>query len=99
MLGGPSGSGVSTPGGLRVKKPSEFVSPNCARRLPTLYTEFCDLSWLAQIFSKSRILAWKYYTGWDPRTDRDVECLLGAASLCLTRQLRALGGFDERVPL
>jgi len=85
--------------GPRVKKPSEFVSPNCARRLPTLYTEFCDLSWLAQIFSKSRILAWKYYAGWDPRTDRDVECLLGAAMLCRTGQVRALGGFDESVPL
>jgi len=85
--------------GPRVRKPSEFVSPNCARRLPTLCTEFCDLSWLAQVFPKSRILAWKYYAGWDPRTDRDVECLLGAAMLCRTGQVRALGGLDESVPL
>ena len=85
--------------GPRVRKPSEFMSHNCARRLPTLWTEFCDLSWLARIFPRSRLLAWKYYAGWDGRTDRDVECLLGAAMLCRTAQVRALGGFDETVPL
>ena len=85
--------------GPRVRKPSEFMSPNCARRLPTLWTEFCDLSWLARIFPRSRLFAWKYYGGWDGTTDRDVECLLGAAMLCRTAQVRALGGFDESVPL
>src|SRR5438128_11513862 len=57
--------------GPRVRKPSEFISRNCARRLPTLWTEFCDLSWLARIFPRSRILAWKYYARWDGTTDRD----------------------------
>ena len=85
--------------GPRVRKPSEFMSPNCARRLPTLWTEFCDLTWLARIFPRARLLAWKYYAGWDGTTDRDVECLLGAAMLCRTAQVRALGGFDESVPL
>ena len=85
--------------GPRVRKPSEFISRNCARRLPTLWTEFCDLSWLAKIFSQSRVLAWKYYAPWDGTGDRDVECLLGAAMLCRTEQVRALGGFDETVPL
>ena len=85
--------------GPRVRKPSEFMSHNCARRLPTLWTEFCDLSWLARIFPRSRLFAWKYYAGWDGTTDRDVECLLGAAMLCRTAQVRALGGFDESVPL
>ena len=85
--------------GPRVRKPSEFMSPNCARRLPTWWTEFCDLTWLARIFPRSRLLAWKYYAGWDGTTDRDVECLLGAAMLCRTAQVRALGGFDESVPL
>jgi len=85
--------------GPRVRKPSEFMSPNCARRLPTWWTEFCDLSWLARIFPRSRLLAWKYYAGWDGKSDRDVECLLGAAMLCRSAQVRALGGFDESVPL
>jgi len=85
--------------GPRIRKPSEFISRTCARRLPTLWTEFCDLSWLARIFPRSRILAWKYYARWDGTTDRDVECLLGAAMLCRTDQVRALGGFDESVPL
>ena len=87
--------------GPRVRKPSEFMSRTCARRLPTLWTEFCDLSWLARIFPRSRLLAWKYYAGWDGTSDRDVECLLGAALLCRTAQVRALegGGFDESVPL
>src|SRR5256886_9910024 len=51
------------------------------------------------MFPRSRLLAWKYYAGWDGTTDRDVECLLGAAMLCRTAQVRALGGFDESVPL
>ena len=85
--------------GPRIRKPAEFMSPNCARRLPTLWTELCDAMWLHLIFPRSRIFAWKYYRPWDGTTDRDVECLLGAAMLCRTEQLRALGGFDESVPL
>jgi len=85
--------------GPRVRKREEFISRTCARRLPTLWTELCDLLWLDRIFPRSRILAWKYYPGWDGTTDRDVECLLGAAMLCRTDQVRALGGFDESVPL
>jgi GT2 family glycosyltransferase len=85
--------------GPRVRKREEFISRTCARRLPTLWTELCDLLWLDRIFPRSRILAWKYYPGWDGTTDRDVECLLGAAMLCRTEQVRTLGGFDESVPL
>jgi N-acetylglucosaminyl-diphospho-decaprenol L-rhamnosyltransferase len=85
--------------GPRVRKPSEFASRTCARRLPTLWTEFCDLLWLDRIFLHSRLTGWKYYEPWDRATDRDVECLLGAAMLCRTAQVRALGGFDESVPL
>jgi len=85
--------------GPRVRKPSEFTSRTSARRLPTLWTEFCDATWLDRLFPRSRILAWKYYAPWDGAGDRDVECLLGAAMLCRTDQVRALGGFDESVPL
>src|SRR5438132_9361451 len=85
--------------GPRVRKLHEFISPNCARRLPTLWTELSNLLWLDRIFPRSRIMAWKYYAPWAGTTDRDVECLLGAAMLCRTDQVRALGGFDESVPL
>jgi len=85
--------------GPRVRKQHEFISPTCARRLPTLWTELSNLLWLDRIFSRSRIMAWKYYAPWAGTTDRDVECLLGAAMLCRTDQVRALGGFDESVPL
>ncbi|HTD71308.1 MAG TPA: glycosyltransferase family 2 protein, partial [Gemmatimonadales bacterium] len=51
--------------GPRVRKPHEFISRTCARRLPTLWTELCDLLWLDRIFPRSRILAWKYYAPWD----------------------------------
>jgi GT2 family glycosyltransferase len=84
--------------GPRVRRRNEFMSRACARRLPTLWSEFCDLTWLSWMFPHS-ILAWKYYPGWDGTTDRDVECLLGAALLCRTEQVRALGGFDDSVPL
>ena len=85
--------------GPRIRKEQEFASPQCARRLPTLWTELCNLLWLDWIFPRSRMLAWKYYAPWDRSTDRDVECLLGAAMLCRTEQVRRLGGFDESLPL
>ncbi len=85
--------------GPRVRKGQEFMSRNCARRLPTLWSELCDSLWLHLIFPRSGRFAWKYYGAWDGTSDRDVECLLGAAMLCRTAQVRALGGFDEAVPL
>src|SRR5438046_10092404 len=84
--------------GPRVRKASEFMSPNCARRLPTWWTEFCDLSWLARIFPRSRLLPWKYYAGWDGTSDRDVEWLLGAAMRCRSAHLREVGRLDASVP-
>src|SRR3989442_4548563 len=85
--------------GPRVRKQHQFISPNCARRLPTLWTELSNLLWLDRVFPRSRLLAWQHYAPWAGTTDRDVECLLGAAMLCRTDQVRALGGFDESVPL
>jgi len=85
--------------GPRIRKRHEFASPQCARRLPTLWTELCSLLWLDWVFPRSRLLAWKYYAPWNRASDRDVECLLGAAMLCRTAQVRALAGFDESVPL
>jgi GT2 family glycosyltransferase len=85
--------------GPRIRRQHEFISRNCARRLPTLWTELCDFLWLDRVFPRSRLFASKFYPRWDPATDRDVECLLGAAMLCRTAQVRALGGFDESVPL
>ena len=85
--------------GPRIHKPHEFASPPCARRLPTLWTELSSLLWLDWIYPRSRLFAWKYYAPWDHAGDRDVECLLGAALLCRTADARALGGFDESVPL
>ncbi len=73
--------------GPRVRKQHEFISPNCARRLPTLWTELSNLLWLDRIFPRSRIMAWKYYAPWAGTTDRDVECLLGAAELGRLRYL------------
>jgi GT2 family glycosyltransferase len=99
MLGELAGFPERAAVGPRVRKPEEFISPNCARRLPTLWTEFSNLLWLDRIFPRSRIMAWKYYRPWDGTTDRDVECLLGAAMLCRADQVRALGGFDDSVPL
>src|SRR2546426_5793888 len=46
--------------GPRVRKQHEFISPNCARRLPTLWTELSNLLWLDRIFPRSRSMAWKY---------------------------------------
>src|SRR5438876_7615048 len=70
--------------GPRVRKQHEFISPNCARRLPTLWTELANLLWLDRIFPRSRIMAWKYYAPWAGTTDRDVEFLPVASMQRLT---------------
>src|SRR5438034_7885722 len=75
--------------GPRVRKQHEFISPNCARRLPTLGTELANLLWLDRIFPRSRIMAWKYYAPWAGTTDRDVACLLRAHLLRTAQQRRA----------
>src|SRR5207237_8776159 len=40
--------------GPRVRKPSALMWRTCARRLPTLWTAFCDLTWLARVLPRWR---------------------------------------------
>lgn len=70
-----------------------------ARRLPTLWTEFCSLFFLDRLFPNSNFFSWKFYGNWNRETKKQVECLVGAAILARKNILHTLSGFDESVPL
>ncbi|MHB1861373.1 MAG: glycosyltransferase [Gemmatimonadaceae bacterium] len=95
LKGGRAYSGV----GPRLVNSDGQVWRVSARRLPTLWSEFCQRTALDRIFRRSPLFAQKWYEPWDRENDRDVECLTGAALLCRTTDLVALHGFDESVPL
>ena len=85
--------------GPRLINPDGSVWRECARRLPTLWTELCWMLRLDVRFPRSRLFAWKYYAPWDRLTDRVIEGLVGAAMVCRRSDLDRIGGFDESVPL
>src|SRR5438874_9906532 len=85
--------------GPRLVNPDGRTWRVSARRLPTLWTEFCDFTTLDRLFDRSRLFARKWYAPWNYDSDRNVECLSGAALLGRTAEVRLLGGFDESVPL
>src|SRR5436190_24245867 len=76
--------------GPRVRKQHEFISPNCARRLPTLWTELSNLLWLDRIFPRPRVMASRNSAPWPGTSDRDVECVLRTTMLCRRARLAAL---------
>lgn len=70
-----------------------------ARRLPTIVNMAWQLFLLDQMFARSGVFGRRYYQPWAFDTDRDVECLSGAAFLVRRESLRVIGQFDEEVPL
>jgi len=72
------------------------VQYECARTFPTLWTEFCDRSGLAQTFPKSRLLGGVNMGYWDHNDTRDVNCLLGACMVVRTEAISQIGLLDEQ---
>ena len=81
--------------GPRLVNPNETLQPS-VRGFPTLWrlaTEYLFLRWLAP---RSRLLNAFYGAGFDHRSQRDAEFLVGAVLLVRRESLDEVGGFDER---
>jgi N-acetylglucosaminyl-diphospho-decaprenol L-rhamnosyltransferase len=89
---GASHAGVVGP---RLVNPDGTLQPS-VRGFPTLWrlaTEYLFLRWLAP---RSRLLNSFYGAGFDHRSQRDAEFLVGAVLLARREVLDEIGGFDER---
>jgi len=81
--------------GPRLANPDGTLQPS-VRGFPTLWrlaTEYLFLRWLAP---GSRLLNAFYGAGFDHRSQRDAEFLVGAVLLARRELLDEIGGFDER---
>ena len=81
--------------GPRLVNPDGTLQPS-VRGFPTLWrlaTEYLFLRWLAP---RSRLLNAFYGAGFDHRSKRDSEFLVGAVLLARREVLDEIGGFDER---
>ena len=85
--------------GPRMVTSAGTPSRACARRLPTVPNLTWQLLFLERFFPRSPVFARRYYQPWDLDTDRDVECVSGAAVMVRNSALKVVGNFDEEVPL
>jgi GT2 family glycosyltransferase len=68
---------------------------NAGRSLPTLFNEFLQHSSLAFRFPRCSWTSEPYLSGWDHRSTREVESVVGACLMVRAELFRSIGGFDE----
>jgi N-acetylglucosaminyl-diphospho-decaprenol L-rhamnosyltransferase len=81
--------------GPRVRRADGSDDLRSPRRLPTLWSDLCDRSRLAEFFPRSRLFAWHHLPAWDRSTSGEVEGLSGACLMLSRRALDAVGLLDE----
>ena len=67
----------------------------CARRFPTLWTEFCNVSGLTRRFPRQRLFSGAPMGHWDHREPQDVDALSGACMVVRRAALDQVGSLDE----
>ena len=72
------------------------VQLECARKFPTLFTEFCRNTGLTKLLPKSRIFGGVLMGYWDHNDTREVDCLSGACMIVRTSAMKEIGLLDER---
>ena len=75
--------------------PSGEVDYRCARRFPTLWTEFCQVSGLTRRFPRHRLFSGASMGHCDPSAPRDVDALSGACMVIRREALDQVGLLDE----
>jgi GT2 family glycosyltransferase len=68
---------------------------NAGRSLPTLFNEFLQHSSLTFRFPRCSWTSEPYLSGWDHRSTREVESVVGACLMIRTELFRSIRGFDE----
>ena len=81
--------------GPRIVDVDGVVDPRCARRYPTLRSEFFEKTRLDRRFSHSQLFGAYLMTDWDHRDSRDVEALSGACLMVRREVLVQVGLLDE----
>lgn len=66
-----------------------------ARRLPTLWGEFCQEFRLSSLFPHSEMFSSYHMAGWDHAAERTLEAVTGAAFMVRKDVIERVGGFDE----
>ena len=75
--------------------PSGEVDSRCARRFPSLWTEFCEVSGLTRRFPRHRLFSGANTGHWDHRDPQDVDALSGACMVVRREALDQVGLLDE----
>lgn len=65
-----------------------------ARRLPTLWSEFCQEFRLSSLLPSSEIFSSYHMAGWDHDSERTLEAVTGAAFMVRREAFQRVGGFD-----
>lgn len=81
--------------GPMILTPSGDVDFRCARRFPTLWTEFCEESGLTRRFPRHRLFSGASMGHWDHRDPRDVDALSGACMVVRREAIDQVGLLDE----
>ncbi len=81
--------------GPRIQRHDGSDDLRSPRLLPTLWSDFCDRSGLADAFPRSRLVARHHLPGWDRSSTGSVECLSGACMMLRRSVLLQVGLLDE----
>jgi len=81
--------------GPKILTPDGRLDFRCARRLPSLWGEFCERTRLYRRFPRSRWFARHLLGHWDHESQREVEAISGACMVTRREVLAAVGLLDE----
>lgn len=78
-----------------LRRDGRTIQYSCARKLPTLYFDFCRLAGISKKFSKTRLFGGEYLSHWDHNSSRNVEGLVGACMVVRKKTIDQVGLMDE----
>lgn len=82
--------------GVKILNPDGTYAPESKRSVPTIWSSFCKMFSLHEIFPQKRLFN-KYYMNWLGEDElNQVPVLSGSCMFWRTDLLKDLGGFDER---
>lgn len=82
--------------GVKILNPDGTYAPESKRSVPTIWSSFCKMFSLHEMFPKKRIFN-QYYMNWLEEDEiNKVPVLSGSCMFWRTSLLKELGGFDER---
>jgi hypothetical protein len=95
LVGFLDGHPLAAVAGPMVVDEHDNVRFNAGRSLPTLFNEFLQHSTLTYRFPRCSWTSEPYLSGWDHRSTREVESVIGACLMVRAELFRSIGGFDE----